>query len=188
MRPGVRLGVDVGSVRVGLAASDREGLVASPVATLARDGAGGAGLPRDVAAVVREARERGAVEVVVGLPLSMSGREGPAAVAARRYAATLSAAIAPTAVRLVDERLSTVSAHRALRASGRPGRRQRSVVDQVAAVVILQQALDVERASGALGEQVGPEVGATTGGHGGRADGGRHDASHGRSEEQPWTA
>ena len=184
MRPGVRLGVDVGSVRVGLAASDREGLVASPVATLARDDKARS----DVAAVVAQAREREAVEVVVGLPRSMSGREGPAAAAARRYAATLSAALAPTAVRLVDERLSTVSAHRALRAAGRPGRRQRSVVDQVAAVVILQQALDAERASGVLGERVGPAVGATTGGRGGREDGGPHDARDRRDEEQPWTA
>ena len=213
MRPGVRLGVDVGSVRVGLAASDREGLVASPVATLARDGdgdgdgdgaggrageggsgagrrgaAGRPGVPRDVAAVVREAREREAVEVVVGLPVSLSGREGPAAVAVRRYAATLAAAVAPTPVRLVDERLSTVTAHQALRASGRPGRRQRSVVDQVAAVVILQQALDAERASGVLGEQVGPDARATTGGHDGRLGGGHHDAREARSMEAPWTA
>ncbi len=144
MRPGTRLGVDVGSVRVGLAASDPSGLVASPVETLARDVLGG----RDVARVAAEAAERGAVEVVVGLPLSLSGREGPAAVAARAYAADLARALAPVPVRMVDERLSTVSATAALVASGRRGRDQRRVVDQVAAVIVLQHALDAERSSG----------------------------------------
>ncbi len=143
-RPGVRLGVDVGTVRVGLAVSDPSGLVASPVETLARDVAASS----DIARIVTEARERDAVEVVVGLPLSMSGREGPAAVAARGYAAAIARRVAPTPVRLVDERLSTVSAHQALHAAGRRGRRQRQVVDQVAAVIVLQQALDAERLSG----------------------------------------
>lgn len=146
MRSGTRLGVDVGSVRVGLAASDPSGLVASPVRTLARDVPGGS----DVAAIAAEATERGAVEVVVGLPLSLSGREGPAAAAARDYAGALARALAPVPVRVVDERLSTVSATAALAASGRRGggRRQRQVVDQVAAVIILQQALDAERSTG----------------------------------------
>lgn len=152
MRPGVRLGVDVGSVRVGLAACDPSGLVASPVQTLARDG----GRRRDVAAIAATAREREALEVVVGLPLSLSGEEGPAAALARRYADQLVSAVAPTAVRLVDERLTTVSAHQAMTASGRSGRRQREVVDQVAAVIILQAALDRERATGLpAGELVG---------------------------------
>lgn len=181
MRQGVRLGVDVGSVRVGLAACDREGLVASPVATLARDAVTAPpSAASDVREVVNQARERDAVEVIVGLPLSLSGREGPAAAAARAYAEALAVAVAPTPVRLVDERLTTVSAHRVMRAAGRPGRKQRSVVDQVAAVVVLQHALDSERSSGVLGEQVVPAGGATT-----SED---HDASnHGRTVEQPWT-
>ncbi len=144
MRRGVRLGVDVGTVRVGLAACDPDGLVASPVATLRRDRAGGS----DLQQIVTEAADRAAVEVVVGLPVSLSGREGPAAAAVRGYAADLAGRIAPLQVRLVDERLSTVSAHQALTASGRPGRRHREVVDQVAAVLILQTALDAERVSG----------------------------------------
>lgn len=150
MRRGVRLGVDVGSVRVGLAASDPSGLLATPVATLARDVARGTDQER----VVDEVAEREALEVLVGLPRSLSGREGPAAAAARAYAEQLAARLA-VPVRLVDERLSTVAAHRSLRESGVKGRKQRTVVDQVAAVVLLQAALDGERVRGeAPGELV----------------------------------
>lgn len=148
---GVRLGVDVGSVRVGVAASDPAGVLAHPVATLARDPETGA----DVDALVALAGERGAVEVVVGLPRLMSGQEGEAAQIARAYAATLAHRLAPTAVRLVDERLTTVAAHRRLRDSGVAGRQQRSVVDQAAAVLILQSALDAQASTGrAAGELV----------------------------------
>ncbi|HYQ75771.1 Holliday junction resolvase RuvX [Cellulomonas sp.] len=146
---GARLAVDVGSVRVGLAASDPDGLVATPVDTLPRDNrpAGGA-LPSDVASIVAEVAERFAAAVYVGLPKHLSGTEGAAAHAARAYAGALAQAVAPVPVRLVDERMSTVSAHHALHASGRSGRSHRQVVDQAAAVVILQSALDAERASG----------------------------------------
>lgn len=144
VRPGVRLGVDVGTVRVGLAACDPRGVVASPVATLARDLEG----ETDLARIAQEVREREVLEVVVGLPRSMSGREGPAAAAARGYAVRLAGRVAPVPVRLVDERLSTVGAHRALHDAGVPGRRHRRVVDQAAAVLILQSALDAERVSG----------------------------------------
>lgn len=144
MRPGVRLGLDVGSVRVGLAVSDPAGVLASPVETLARDTAGRS----DQDAVLRLAQERSAVEVVVGLPRSLSGAEGEAARLARVYASELSALLSPIPVRLVDERLTTVQSHRQLRESGVPGRAQRTVVDQAAAVLILQSALDTERASG----------------------------------------
>ena len=141
MRPGVRLGIDVGTVRVGVAASDPEGLLATPVATVGPD-------PGEVAALVGA---RGAVEVVVGLPRSMSGREGAAAAAARSYARMLADRVAPVPVRLVDERLTTVAAESALRRGGSRGgaRARRRVLDQAAAVLILQAALDTERASGA---------------------------------------
>ncbi len=147
---GVRLGVDVGSVRVGLAASDPDGLIATPVATLARDPTGDA----DVAAVAAEASDRRAAVVYVGLPRHLSGAEGAAAAAARGYAGRLAHAVAPVPVRLVDERLSTVTAHRALHESGRAGRSHRAVVDQAAAVVILQAALDAERTVGHRGGEV----------------------------------
>ncbi|MDQ2623952.1 MAG: Holliday junction resolvase RuvX, partial [Actinomycetota bacterium] len=140
------LGLDVGSVRVGLAASDPDGLIATPVETLD---------PGDRARVVREVCERGATVVYVGLPRHLSGAEGPSAHAARAYAMSLAGEVAPAEVRMVDERMSTVSATAALREAGRPGRRQRSVVDQAAAVVILQGALDAERATGSrVGELV----------------------------------
>jgi putative holliday junction resolvase len=140
----VRLGVDVGSVRVGVARTDQGGLVVVPVETVLRDTAG----RRDLDRIADLVREYDALEVVVGLPRTLRGTEGPAAEAARRYATAIARRIAPVGVRLVDERLSTVSAHRTLRDAGVRGRRHRPVVDQVAAVVILQSALDAERASG----------------------------------------
>jgi putative Holliday junction resolvase len=147
-RPGRRVGIDVGSVRVGVAASDPSALLATPVRTVARDPDTEATHPTDLEEVAAVVAELDAVEVVVGLPRTLSGAEGSAADAARTYAGRLSERIAPVPVRLVDERLTTVDAHRNLRASGVDGRRQRSVVDQAAAVLILQTALDTERSSG----------------------------------------
>ncbi|MFF2622182.1 Holliday junction resolvase RuvX [Oerskovia jenensis] len=160
---GARLGVDVGSVRVGLAASDPDGLIATPVETLPRDmkttPSGPeddvATFPSDVARIATEVEERGARVVYIGLPRHLSGAEGAATAAARAYAGLVARAVAPVPVHLVDERMTTVSAHQALRASGRAGRKQRSVVDQAAAVIILQTALDRERSAGArAGEYV----------------------------------
>ena len=157
MRPGVRLAVDVGSVRVGVARCDPSGFLASPVVTLRR----GRG---DLDDLVRLTHEHEAVEVVVGLPVSLSGRESSSAAGARAYAGDLARRVGPVPVRLVDERLSTVTATGALRASGVRGRRTREVVDQAAAVEILQAAIDAERATGkAPGELVvvGPETDET---------------------------
>ncbi|HEY3259506.1 MAG TPA: Holliday junction resolvase RuvX [Pseudonocardiaceae bacterium] len=135
---GRRLGVDVGSVRVGVAMSDPNGVLATPLTTLSRDQRVGADLERLAELVA----EHEVVEVVVGLPRTLAGRHGPAAVDAQAYAAALAERIAPVPVRLTDERLSTVAATRSLRAGGVPGRRQRAVVDQAAAVQILQSWLD----------------------------------------------
>jgi putative holliday junction resolvase len=155
---GARLGVDVGSVRVGVARSDPDGILATPVTTLARvPDTPPASADGDIRALVELVREHSAVGVVVGLPRSLSGDEGPAAARARAYAAVVAACVAPVWVRLVDERLTSVDAHRALRDSGVAGRRQRAVVDQAAAVLILQNALDTERSTGAPpGEPVRP--------------------------------
>ena len=144
MRRGVRLGVDVGSVRVGLAASDPAGILATPVQTLDRD----LGSAADQSAIASLVVEREVLEVIVGLPRSLNGREGPAAASARSYAVALAVRISPIPVRLVDERLTTIDAHRNLRDSGMSGRAQRAVVDQAAAVLILQTALDAEKSSG----------------------------------------
>ncbi|MGC0250774.1 Holliday junction resolvase RuvX [Pseudactinotalea sp. Z1748] len=149
VRTGVRLGVDAGKVRVGLALSDPEGLLATPDRTLvrARDDDG-------VAAIAQQVAEAGVIEVVVGLPLHMSGQEGAAARDARTYAARVAAAIAPVPVRLVDERLSSVTAHAQLHSAGRRQKQHREVVDQVAAAVILQSALDAMRGGHQVGEVV----------------------------------
>jgi putative Holliday junction resolvase len=150
----VRLGIDVGSVRVGVAASDPGGLLAAPVETVSRvddRAANRADLQRIAALVV----ERGAIEVVVGLPLSMNGARGRAAQAALDYARAIAVAVAPIPVRAVDERLSTVTAHGQLGAVGVRSRARREVIDQAAAAIILQSALDAERSSGrAPGELV----------------------------------
>jgi putative Holliday junction resolvase len=152
LRRGVRIGIDVGSVRVGVAACDPDGLLVSPVETIRRDQGGrrppGAAQPSDLARIVELVHQLQAIEIVVGLPLSLSGGRGPAAEAALAYARELAAAASPVPVRLVDERLSTVSAHGQLRTAGLRSRARREVVDQAAAVIILQSALDAERAAG----------------------------------------
>lgn len=140
MRYGVRLGVDPGDARIGVARSDPSGILATPVETVRR----GKG---DLRRIHRILAEEGAVEVVMGLPRSLGGGEGPAALKTREFAAQLARRVAPVPVRLVDERLTTVTAEAMLR-DQRKGAKQRAVVDQVAAVVILQQALDAERATG----------------------------------------
>lgn len=146
------MGVDVGTIRVGLSASDPDGILATPVETIKRDAESGS----DMGVIAEVVREREVLEVIVGLPRSLSGEEGPAARGARRYATALAARISPIPVRLVDERLTTIEAHRGLRESGVPGRAQRAVVDQAAAVLILQAALDAEKSSGLQpGELVG---------------------------------
>ena len=135
--PGVVLAVDVGTVRVGVAASDPHRILASPVETVPAPGH---------ARVAELVAERDAVLVVVGLPTSMSGKSASASAdMARAWADTFSPLVAPVEVRLVDERLTTVSAAAALRASGRSAKKGRSVVDQAAAVALLQGVLDGAR-------------------------------------------
>jgi putative holliday junction resolvase len=143
MRQGVRLGVDVGTARVGVARSDRDGLLATPVETVQRRGAD---LEPVLARIAAIAAELEAIELVVGLPLALSGRETASTADARSVADRLAAG--PLPVRMVDERLTTVSAQSALHASGRKARGSRDVIDQVAAVILLQHALDAERARG----------------------------------------
>jgi putative Holliday junction resolvase len=138
--PGAKVGVvvaiDVGTVRVGVAASDPHRVLASPVETLRAD---------DVAAAAAIVAEREAVLVVVGLPRTLAGREGPSVAMARAYAEKLTGLIAPVPVRLVDERLTTVVGERALAGAGVRGRARRAVVDQAAAVALLQGVLDARR-------------------------------------------
>ncbi|MGW8375838.1 Holliday junction resolvase RuvX [Streptomyces sp. ODS28] len=144
MRRGRRLAVDVGDARIGVASSDPDGLLATPVETVP-----GRDLPaahRRLTALVEEYEP---IEVVVGLPRSLKGGEGPAAAKVRGFAEELAKKITPVPVRLVDERMSTVTAAQSMRASGVSSKKGRSRIDQAAAVVILQSALETERVSGA---------------------------------------
>ncbi|WP_243059891.1 Holliday junction resolvase RuvX [Nocardioides sp. SR21] len=151
MRHGVRLGIDPGDARIGVARSDPTGFLATPVETVRR----GKG---DLARIAKILAEEEAVEVVMGLPRSLSGGEGPAAAKVREFAAALARRVSPVPVRLVDERMTTVSAEAMLRDQGRKGGKRRAVVDQAAAVLILQQALDTERATGAAPGEIVEET------------------------------
>uniref|UniRef100_UPI0020288806 Holliday junction resolvase RuvX n=1 Tax=Pseudonocardia lacus TaxID=2835865 RepID=UPI0020288806 len=137
---GRRLGIDVGAVRVGVALCDPDGLLATPLVTVPRDVEGGS----DLRAIADLVAEHEVVQIVVGLPRTLAGREGPAAETARAFVDALTGVVAVPVV-LSDERLTTVVATQQLRASGRKGRRQRAVVDQAAAVAILQGWLDSAR-------------------------------------------
>lgn len=142
---GAKLGVDVGTVRVGVASCDPDGILATPVRTLSRD----AKKNSDVQVLVREAAARAVVEIFVGLPRTLKGAESASAAMAREYAGLLIRALDDAGmdipVRLIDERLSTVSAHQSLHAAGLSSREHRRVVDQVAAAGILQHAIDMEK-------------------------------------------
>ena len=147
MRPGVRVALDVGSVRVGVARSDATGTLAVPLdAVPAGDSA--------LDAVCAVMAEWEAIEAYVGLPLHLSGAEGVAAAKAREWAAALAERV-EVPVRLLDERLSTVQAQRALHAGGRTAKQSRALIDSASAVMVLQAALDAEQGSGAVpGERV----------------------------------
>ena len=137
MRTGVRIGIDVGTARVGVARSDRDGLLATPVETVPR----GSGTIERLRELIGELDP---IEVIVGLPLSLSGADTASTKDARELAAQLATA-SGLPVRMIDERLTTVSAQRALHDAGRRAKGSRPVIDQVAAVIILQNALDFER-------------------------------------------
>jgi putative Holliday junction resolvase len=118
-------------------------MLATPVAVLRRDAKGDS----DLVELVRLVAEREVIEVVVGLPRSLDGGEGRAALIAREYASVLAERVAPVSVRMVDERLSTVEANRGLQQAGIKAKEARKMIDAAAAVVILQHALDVDRNS-----------------------------------------
>ncbi|WP_347107589.1 Holliday junction resolvase RuvX [Paenarthrobacter sp. S56] len=145
---GVKLGVDVGTVRVGVAVSDPDGILATPLKTLSRD----AKKNSDVRVLAKQAAELQAVQVFVGLPRTMKGEERASAQMAVEYAELLAEALQRAGldvpVNLVDERLSTVTAHRNLHEAGMSSKNHRKVVDQVAAAGILQHAIDMQKARG----------------------------------------
>jgi putative holliday junction resolvase len=155
LRIGVRLAIDVGSVRIGVARCDRDGQLASPLTTVPR----GRG---DLDAIADLAVADDAIEIIVGLPVGLSGREGRAAADARAFAAALARRVVPVPVRLVDERFTTVIAHDALQQGGSDTKGRRPRVDRAAAALLLQGALDMERSTGQpAGELVGSSPGGT---------------------------
>lgn len=140
---GRRIGIDVGSVRIGVATSDPDGVLATPVETVRREKTS----DRHVRRLAQLVAELEAVEVVVGLPRTLADRTGPAAHDAIDVAEALARRITPVPVRMADERLTTVSAQRSLREAGVRAKGQRAMIDQVAAVGILQSWLDQRRAA-----------------------------------------
>jgi len=146
-RRGIRIGLDVGSVRVGVARTDPDGILAVPIKTLKRLAS-----KQDVDELATLIAEYEPLEIVVGLPVSLSGQAGAAVEAAMSYAYDLNNRLAgnrqQVPIRLIDERMSTMQATRQLQAAGRDARQGRNVIDQAAAVIIVQQAVDQERATG----------------------------------------
>jgi putative Holliday junction resolvase len=149
---GRRLGIDAGTVRIGVAVSDPDGILATPVETVRRDRT-----DKHMRRLAQLVSELEAVEVVVGLPRTLADRSGSSARDAVELAEQLARRVAPTPVRLSDERLTTVSAQRSLREAGVRAKGQRSMIDQVAAVGILQNWLDQRRTALAAHGEVGDD-------------------------------
>jgi len=151
---GVRLGIDVGSVRIGVAKCDPDGMLAVPLKTIAAG-------EDAVAELVKLIKEHEPIVVYVGNPLSLNGEVTQSTLGASEFAQALALALSAEAqtqaikVRMIDERLSTVSAQRGLHEAGRTEKSSRGVIDQAAAIVILEHALDSEKRQG---EFVGKEV------------------------------
>jgi putative Holliday junction resolvase len=145
VRAGRRLAIDVGSVRVGVAASDLHSILASGLTTIQRS----ADANITVQEILRHVSDIEPIEIYVGLPIGMSGNHTSSTEDALSLARLL-AIETPLPVRLIDERLSTVTAAGALKASGRDAKFGRKVIDQIAATVILEQAMEMERSSGSI--------------------------------------
>lgn len=139
--PGRLVGLDLGLRRIGVAVSDSERTVASGLRALERSGSA----ERDHQAIASIVDEHDATGVVVGVPLSMSGQPGESARRSLAEVETLRGVLS-VPVYTIDERLTTVEASRSLRAGGRSARRQRAVIDQTAAALLLQTWMDRQSA------------------------------------------
>jgi putative Holliday junction resolvase len=150
MVTGVRIALDVGTVRIGVAKCDPEGLLATPLVTVAA----GTDAVAEIAGLIAE---HNAICVYIGKPISLAGKDTASTLSALEFARDLATQLSelPVSVRLIDERLSTVSAQRGMHEAGRNTKQSRDAIDQAAAVVILEHALASERNAGAL---VGEEV------------------------------
>ena len=139
---GRRLGIDVGTVRIGVAVCDPDGILATPLETVRRDKT-----DKHLGRLVKLAGDQDAVEVIVGLPRTLKDKASSSAHDAIAVADALAVRLDPTPVRMADERLTTVSAQRSLREAGVRAKGQRQMIDQVAAVGILQNWLDQRRSA-----------------------------------------
>ena len=150
MVTGVRIALDVGTVRIGVAKCDPEGLLATPLVTVAA----GTDAVAEIAGLIAE---HNAICVYIGKPISLAGKDTASTLSALEFARDLATQLSelPVSVRLIDERLSTVSAQRGMHEAGRNTKQSRDAIDQAAAVVILEHALASERNAGVL---VGEEV------------------------------
>lgn len=142
---GRRIGLDVGTARIGVASCDPDGILATPVETI-RVTDGDPGWAHELRRLRELVDEYDVVGVVVGLPTSLKGRETASTEMARSFTAAFEAASPEFPVEFVDERLTTVTAGAALHGAGRNTRKQRNVIDQAAAVVLLQSWIDTRRA------------------------------------------
>jgi putative Holliday junction resolvase len=153
MRKGKRLAIDVGSVRIGLATCDPDGILSSPIAALSRSESSS----ESVQAIVNLVSELNVIEVLVGDPISLSGSTTSSTRDARQLAAEIASAIS-VPVRLVDERLTTVSAQAKLRQTGINSRDAKHLIDSASAVEILEQALNTERSTGKAPGELAVEI------------------------------
>ncbi|MDY2941534.1 MAG: Holliday junction resolvase RuvX [Varibaculum sp.] len=135
---GVRLSLDIGEARIGVARTDPDGIMALPLENVPAD-------ERQYLRVAEIAQECHAVMIYVGLPLHLNGSEGRTAEKIRHWVAVFSALLPDIPVRFIDERLTTVSAHQLLGSVGLDSRARKSLVDMQAAVLILEQALEIEK-------------------------------------------
>jgi putative Holliday junction resolvase len=145
MTPGRAVGIDLGSRRIGVAVSNSGRTLASPRSTVVRTG----DPERDRRMLIELVIDEEARVVVVGLPLSLDGSRGTAAIEAEAEADALRTRLHPQGieVELFDERLTTVTAHQSLAAGGKRGKARRAVIDRSAATVMLQAWLDAQRGS-----------------------------------------
>ena len=143
MRPGRRLAVDVGTVRIGVAACDSECIIASGLDTVARE----SDISSSIDSLLTLINEVNPIEIYVGLPANLSGSHSKSTLDAISFAKALQGKTT-VPLRFIDERLTSVTANANLRASGKNSKNSRHVVDQVAATIILEQALSMERSLG----------------------------------------
>jgi putative Holliday junction resolvase len=143
VRSGRRLAIDVGKVRIGIAASDFHAILASGLETVPR----GADLEPNLKRIVELVNEVEPIEIYVGLPVSMSGNHSASTEDAIDFARQLSPLVS-SEVRFIDERMTTVTAANALKLSGRDSKSGRQIIDQIAATVILEQAMEQEKSTG----------------------------------------